>query len=232
MSRRLLLMALMAAVAAPASAADRPIQLRAADGTTLTATLYEAVASPAPAVVLVHMLTRTKEDWRAFAGRLQAAGATALAIDLRGHGGSGGSAAPSAAMALDVQAAVAWLGARGEVRQGAIAVVGASLGATLAVMAAAESPSVRGVVLLSPASEYRGVRLDTGLRKYGGRPLLVVASAEDPYALRTARGMANGEVPTRELRVSPVPAHGSHLVDRDPEMAAVLLDWLRRTLVF
>ena len=84
------------------------------------------------------MLTRTREDWRPFAERLQAAGAACLAIDLRGHGGSAGSAAPSAAMALDVQAAVAWLAARSDVSSGAIGIVGASFGATAAMLAAGE----------------------------------------------------------------------------------------------
>jgi dienelactone hydrolase len=227
-------LALAVCLVAPGAAlpAERPVQLRASDGTMLTATLYEAATTPAPAVVLVHMLTRTKEDWGRFAGRLQASGATALALDLRGHGGSAGSAAPSAAMALDVQAAVAWLGTRNEVRPGAIVVVGASLGASLAVLAAAESQTVRGVALLSPATEYRGVRLEPGLRGYGERPMLVVASSEDPYALRSARALVSAEAPERELLVSPVPAHGSHLADRDPSVAASLLDWLRRTLVF
>jgi pimeloyl-ACP methyl ester carboxylesterase len=111
-------------------------------------------------------------------------------------------------------------------------VVGASLGASLAVLAAAESQTVRGVALLSPATEYRGVRLEPGLRGYGERPMLVVASSEDPYALRSARALVSAEAPERELLVSPVPAHGSHLANRDPSVAASLLDWLRRTLVF
>ena len=36
----------------------------------------------------------------------------------------------------------------------------------------------------------------------------------------------------RELRLSTVPAHGAHLLDRDPELAAALVDWLRRSLLF
>jgi dienelactone hydrolase len=215
-----------------AIAAEQAVQLRAADGTVLAATLYPAAAGPAPAIVLVHMLTRTREDWRSFALRLQAAGATCLALDLRGHGGSAGSAAPSAAMGLDVQAAVTWLGARGEVRPGAIGVVGASFGATAAMLAAGELPAVKAVVLLSPAADYRGVRLDAGLRKYGSRPLLLVTSTEDPYALRTVRALTDGEAPGRQLRLSTVPGHGSHLIARDPEVASAVVDWLRQTLLF
>ena len=212
--------------------AAQVVQLRASDGTPIAATLYPAAGGPAPAVVLVHMLTRTRDDWRGFAIKLQAAGATCLAIDLRGHGGSGGAAAPSAAMALDVQAAVMWLAARSDIRTSAIGLVGASFGATAALLAAGELPVVKAVALVSPAADYRGVRLDPGLRKYGTRPLLLVASTEDPYALRTVRALTEEAPPARQVRLSAVHAHGSHLIERDPEVSASLVDWLRQTLLF
>ena len=92
---------------------------------------------------------------------------------------------------------------------------------------------MRGVALISPAADYRGVRLDAG--RYANtarRPLLLVASTEDPYALRTVRALAGrGRAPAREQRLSPVAAHGHALLDRDPEVAAALVDWLRRTLL-
>ena len=114
----------------------------------------------------------------------------------------------------------------------AVAIVGASFGATVAAIAGGELPAVRGLALLSPAADYRGVRLDGGLRKYGSKPLLLIASAEDPYALRTVRALTDNAPPGREQRVSSVAAHGSHLLSRDPDIAAALVDWLRRTLVF
>lgn len=231
MTRRIwgALVALLFVAAGDASAAGQPLQLRTPDGITLAATFYEAADDVAPAVVLVHMFTRTKDDWQPLAERLQAVGVTALAIDLRGHGGSGGAAEPSPAMALDVQAAVGFLAGRQGTR--AVGLVGASLGATAALLAAAESPLVRGVALLSPSSDYRGVRLDAALRKYGSRPLLLVTSSEDPYALRTVRSMVAEAATAREQRVSPVAAHGSELLERDPDVATALVDWLRRTLL-
>lgn len=233
--RRRTALALLAGLLGPPhgeAAATEAVQLRASDGTTIGATLYPSPRGPAPAIVLVHMLTRTRDDWRPLAERLQAAGATCLAIDLRGHGSSGGSATPSAAMALDVQAAVTWLGTRPEVASGVVGLVGASFGATPAMLAAGESPAVKAVALLSPSADYRGVRLDAGVRKYGARPLLLVASIEDPYALRTVRALTEGEAAGRELRLSTVPAHGARLLDRDPDLVTTLVDWLRRSLLF
>lgn len=230
MSARAFLCAVLLTVGleTPAVAAGHAVQFRTADGVTIAATLYDAADPAAPAVVLVHMFTRTKDDWRGVAERLQAAGVAALAIDLRGHGGSGGAPPPSSIMALDVQAGVGFLQARAAGRP--VALAGASLGASVALMAAADTPFVRGVAMISPASDYRGVRLDSAARKYGARPLLLVASSEDPYALRTLRGLTAG-TNGREQRVSTVAAHGTRLLERDPETATALVDWLRRTLL-
>jgi pimeloyl-ACP methyl ester carboxylesterase len=230
--RRLVAAVLLAVVAGtpvplPASAAGIPVQLRASDGVALTGALYDAGES-SPGVVLVHMYTRSKDDWRPLAERLHAAGISALAVDLRGHGGSHGDLATSPAMALDVHAAVAYLHARVPTRP--VAIVGASFGASLAVLAAADIPSVRGVVLVSPAADYRGVRLDGAVRKYGARAMLLIASSEDPYALRTVRGLVSDATSGREQRLSSVAAHGTILLDRDPDVASALVDWLRRTL--
>lgn len=225
----LLAIAAVTGLARHGAAAGLPVQLRAADGVPLSGTVYDA-AAPAAAVVLVHMYTRSKDDWRTFAERLQRAGITALAIDLRGHGGSGGAPTPSAAMAQDVQAAVALLSARVGGRP--VGIVGASLGASLAVIAAADVPSVRAIALVSPSADYRGVRLEAAARRYGGRPMLLIASSEDPYALRTVKDLVSGAAASREQRLSSVPAHGQVLLNRDLDAAAALVDWLRRTLLF
>jgi pimeloyl-ACP methyl ester carboxylesterase len=178
------------------------------------------------------MLGRSKDEWAAVATRLQEAGATVLAMDLRGHGGSGGDGATFGPMSADVRTAVEWLTARGGVRPGALAIVGASLGATLAVMAATDLPSVRAVGLISPSLDYRGLRLDaTAIKKLGSKAVWLVASTEDPYALRTIRELA-GSNGVREQRLSAIRAHGTALFSADPDLTPALVDWLRRTLIF
>jgi alpha-beta hydrolase superfamily lysophospholipase len=138
---------------------------------------------PAPAVVLVHMLGRSKDEWSVVAERLAESGIASLAIDLRGHGRSGGDRSALPAMVTDVRAAIDWLANQPGVRPGALGVVGASLGATLAATAAADAASVRAVAMISPSLDYRGVRLDAGaMRKLGSRPVWMAASTEDPYA--------------------------------------------------
>src|SRR5918993_3937174 len=88
-SYTLVLASLAAVAAAPRRAASsQRVTLRADDGVVLAATWYEPSSRPAPAVILVHMLQRSRRDYEALASRLAADGIGALAIDLRGHGES------------------------------------------------------------------------------------------------------------------------------------------------
>jgi len=219
-------------VASAAEASSRAVTFPSLDGTSLTGEFYEASDRPAPAVVLVHMLSRSKADWVSVADRLQEAGITALAFDLRGHGSSSGSSQALPDMVQDVRAAVQWLAGRQGVRPGAIGVVGASLGASLALLATVELPAVRAIGLLSPSLDYRGLRTDVGaVRRVGGRSIWLAASAEDPLALRTLRDFAAENSGPREQLISNAVAHGTALLERDPEVGRALVDWLRRSLL-
>lgn len=227
---RTLSFAIVAALAfAPkAVAAGRVVSVTSFDGTQLAATLYEPSSRPSPAVVLVHMLGRSKDDWHNIAERLEDAGVMVLAIDLRGHGRSSGSMATLQPMVGDVASAVGWLAARPNARPGSIAVVGASLGANLAALAAADLPSVHALVLVSPSLDYRGLRLDAAtMKKIGDRPVLMLASTQDPYALRTLRELI-GDGSGREQRLSNAAAHGTNLLAADSDLARGLVEWLRR----
>jgi dienelactone hydrolase len=217
------------ALSSPAFAAGRPVTFRANDGRVVNATISEAGQRPAPAVVLVPMLGRSKDDWQQLAERLADANITALAIDLPGMGYPGDGAALSA-WHTDVIAAVTYLSSRSDVRASSIGVAGASLGANLAVLAGAADSRIQSLALVSPSLDYRGVRIEAPLRQYGGRPALLIASLRDPYALRSARTLADEALGIREVRSSETAAHGSLLLSRDPEMGAAVVEWFRRTL--
>ena len=219
-------------IASAAEASGRAVTFPSLDGTTLSGELYEASSRPAPAVVLIHMLTRNKSDWDSIANRIQDAGMTALAIDLRGHGSSAGSPQALPDMVQDVRAAAEWLSSRPGVRPGSVGLVGASLGASLALLAAVELPFVRTIGLVSPSLDYRGLRTDTGLlKKLGARSLWLAASAEDPLALRTLRDFASEPSGPREQVVSSAAGHGATLLNADGDVVRALVDWLRRSLL-
>lgn len=230
MARLLILMLLL--TAADVEGSGRTVTFPSLDGTALAGEYFEAAARPAPAVVLVHMLTRSRSDWGSLPDRLQEAGITALTIDLRGHGGSSGSPQALPEMVQDVRAAVQWLAGRPGVRPGSIGLVGASLGASLSLLATVELPAVRSVALLSPSLDYRGLRTDVNLvKRLGGRSLWLAASAEDPLALRTSRDFAADTSGPREQIISNTAAHGTALLERDADVGRALVDWLRRSLL-
>lgn len=212
-----------------ADAAGTVVSFRTASGRTVTGLLTEAARSPAPAVVLVPMLGRPKDDWQAVAERLVAVNISALAIDLPG---SSLPVDPGALLAWheDVRAAVAFLAGRGDVQSGAVGVAGASLGANLAAVAAAGEPGVRSMALISPSLDYRGVRIEGALQQYGARPAFLAASVHDPYAARSVRELAKSGAGRRDVRWSSEPAHGTALLARDAELASWLVEWFQQTL--
>jgi alpha-beta hydrolase superfamily lysophospholipase len=227
-----LALALAIASTAAVSAGGRSIALRAADGTTLSASIYEAGHQAAPAVVLVHMLRRTHADWNGVAEALQQAGFTVVALDLRGHGDSAGSYESNGDLGVlvqDVQAAVGLLQARSDVARGRVGIAGASLGASLAVLAAAADPSIRSIALLSPALEYRGLKCETALKRYSPRPALLVGASDDPYAMRSVRQLTTVG-PANEALTLEGAGHGTTMLARDPDLASRLVDWFRKTL--
>lgn len=210
-------------------AAGRVVTFRAADGRVLTGVFVEASERPAPAVVLVPMLGRPRDDWQATAQRLADARIAALMIDLPG------SVVPADGVGLadwhrDVLAAVAYLAGRPDVRPGSVGVAGASLGANLAVLAAVADARVRSLALVSPSLDYRGVRIEAPMRQYGARPALLIASLKDPLAARTVRELAKNPPGPREARWAETPSHGLLLLAREPDLVRSLVEWFQRTL--
>jgi dienelactone hydrolase len=228
--------ALLLLLLAPDALAAQRVTIRTDDGVTLAATWYEPASRPGPAVILVHMLNHSRREWDALAQRLASEGIGALAFDLRGHGESG-PATPAAAnqseyaaMVLDVRAARRYLAQRTDVQQTRVGIIGASIGANLAALAASADATIAGLALLSPSGDYRGLRIDAAARKIK-RPMLLVAGDDDPYASRSARELQKDGGGPRELLILKQAGHGTAMLSRDPTLAGALVDWLRRTLL-
>jgi alpha-beta hydrolase superfamily lysophospholipase len=215
--------------------AAQRVSFRTDDGVVIAATWYEPSSRPGPAVILVHMLNRTRRDWEPVASRLSSEGVGALIIDLRGHGDSGGSVYRSestdySAMVLDVKAARRYLSTRTDVQHSRVGLGGASLGANVAVLHAAADPSITSLALLSPSIDYRGLRIEQAFRKYGGRPALLVGSDDDPYAKRSIRDLEKAGDGLRETLILNRVGHGTTMLARDGDLGRRLVDWFRRTL--
>jgi pimeloyl-ACP methyl ester carboxylesterase len=209
---------------ASSAAAQRRVTIRADDGGAVAGAYYEPSRRPAPAILLLHMLGRSHADWDSAAEDLADAGFAVLALDFRS-----GQDAPS--LLRDVRAGKAFLRERSEILQGRVGIAGASLGANVALLDAADDPGVASVALLSPGIDYRGLRTEGAMKKYAGRPALLAASTKDPYSWRSVRHLSTIGPGTREMRLTEAAAHGTALLSRDPELIRSLVDWFRRTLL-
>jgi uncharacterized protein len=114
------------------------VELVARDGVHLAGTYLHGPAESGAAVVVAPGFAahRRKPAYAYLAQRLTEVGAV-LAVDLRGHGGSGGRCTFGDRETLDVLAAAAWLRRRGHQWVGA---VGVSMGGTAVLRAAGTGP--------------------------------------------------------------------------------------------
>lgn len=217
------------------------LNFRAEDGVLIAATWYEPSsrafdsAQGRPAVILLHMLSRTRRDWEPVASRLASEGIGALVVDFRGHGDSGGHVDRGESpdfnpLVLDVKAARRFLAGRSDVQPSRVGLCGASLGANLAALHAGADASISSLALLSPSLDYRGLRIEPALRQYGGRPALLVASDDDPYAMRSLRELQKAGGGLREPLILSHAGHGTVMLSRDWDLGRRLVDWFRRTL--
>ncbi len=197
-----------------------------ADGLTLAATYYSPTADPAPGILLLHMLGRDRSDWHDFALQLQQAGYAVLAIDLRGHGESEGSR-DYTLMERDAAAGIRFLRDQPQIDANRLLIIGASIGANIALRYAASDPDIAGVVLLSPGLDYRQVTTADAMPAYGERPILIAASSEDSYAADSARQLDSLAAGPHQLLIYDGQGHGTRMLGKGNGLETAILDWLR-----
>lgn len=184
-------------------------------------------SGPHSGVILLHMLGDDRLVWQetGFSQTLQQNGFASLAVDMRGHGETGGGQ-DWALAELDLQNVVNYLEQRPEIER-VTAVIGASIGSNMALITAANRPDIPTAVLLSPGLDYRGVTTDDRLEAYGERPLLIVASAGDTYAAQSSQTLHDLALGDVELIVYEGPAHGTNIFAAQPELSQTLINWLQ-----
>ena len=133
-------------------------------------------------------------------------------------------------MVADVRTAKRFLDTRADVLPGRVGLMGASLGATLVALAAGDDGTIRSIALLSPSMDYRGVRIEAAMKKYGKRRALLVASRDDPYAWRSVRELSK-DATGREMLLLERAGHGTAMFEHDESLIRTLVDWFRRTLL-
>lgn len=172
----------------------RPVTFKTADGWTLSAN-YRAPAEDRPVLVFLHSHKEDSSIWKPVTVKTDGMGFGRLLLDFRGHGystqGPGGETKYTAferetgpennynKMTEDVNAALEFLKGEG-VTPERVVLVGAGLGANIAIKSAAEHKDIAMMALFTPTlNANRDVLTVNPLNSYGARPVFVAASVEN-----------------------------------------------------
>ncbi len=174
--------------------------LRTADGYLVASWYWPPAGEQAPGVILLHMRGRDKSSWGDMPEKLVAEGFAVIAIDLRGHGETLDPQgrrmqleqlknADYLAMLGDVAAAHQALSDDARVDGDRVGIIGASIGANLAIMYAAGDKRVRTAVALSPGLNYMGLEPLGYLEGYDARALYLIAAEGDETAFESCEAL-------------------------------------------
>lgn len=215
------------------------ITFETSDGVTIVGDYY-AGPSGAPTALLLHMRPATRESWKEFAGKLVAQGFSALAIDLRGHGESihtkdgrtlnyqTMSEAAERESFKDLEAATLWLEREHGVAPEELVVIGASIGANLALQYLAEDNATPAAVLLSPGLDYRGIETLPLLEELeSNQAVFYVAAKDDEESAESIEALAEKTAVAHEKRIFDRGGHGTTLFTSQPALIEEIIRWLK-----
>ena len=183
------------------------------------------IFDPIPAVLLLHGGRQTRAEWAPLLPELAESGWAVLAIDLRGHGATGGEIEDWGAffndkdgVPQDVEAAMAFLSSHESVNKDRIAVVGSSVGGNLACVAVQKYGAIGGVFMsgkTEAAESLAGEKL-TGLKS-----MLYIAAEKEQGGARAGfaqelSAMSAGS--SRALIVEGSSTHGAALLTEQPSL--------------
>jgi alpha-beta hydrolase superfamily lysophospholipase len=206
------------------------VEIPAADGLTMHGTFTPGQGGDGAAVLLLHMYGSDRSSWGPFAEAIAQSGISALALDLRGHGQTGGAEDWEQAQD-DVARAVEWLRALPGIDPDRVGLAGASIGANLSLVQAAGNPAaVAAVALLSPGLDYFRVKIDGLAAQVGDKPLFLAAAEDDGYSAQTVRILSEESGGGAVLEIFEGSAHGTDLFSAHPELAERLFAFLQDSL--
>jgi dienelactone hydrolase len=225
---------------APAAPPSRAVDIATADGVVLKGTLF-AAASRGPAVLLLHQCDDQRTVWDPLGTRLAAAGITALSIDYRGYGESGGTPHDQLANAelaslmstvwpRDIDAAFDFLGRQPDVTMARVGAGGGSCGVNNAVQLARRHSNVRALALLAGPADRDG-RLF--LEGPAAPPVFAAAAADDRYADFVAiMSWLFGVSHSAESRLAQYPdgGHAAIIFRTHPDLADAITRWFAAVL--
>lgn len=214
------------------------IECQTSDNVTLIGDLYRPSGTAIGGVLLLHMMPADRTSWQAFAAHLLAHNFLALALDLRGHGESihqtdhlldyrTFTTANHQASRFDVLAGLSYLKEHERLAEEQLGLVGASIGANLALQALADHPRIPWGILLSPGLNYHGI--DTALpltRLAPTQAVYLAASNDDDYAFKTIQELNHLRDERTDKRELSGAGHGTTMWEHEPELMDNMVAWI------
>jgi len=216
----------------------RSVSFEATDGTRIAGDYYPPPVSRhkhAPFVILVHGCGGARSAWEPLVPALHDAGLAVLVPDLRGHGESATTETRERVrnrdeelfreMQCDLRGAYDWLAKQPELDRARFALVGAGVGASIALQYAAKDRSVDAIVCLSPRLHDLGLDAAGDIHQVTGRKILLLAGEADRDAPYTLRERTEG-VEVHIQRDSDL--RGAEMLGQSPELEKRIAKFLAR----
>jgi pimeloyl-ACP methyl ester carboxylesterase len=219
------------AIRSEALASSTAVTFRTGDGVQLAGRLFgpdDAVVG----VVFAHMLPADQSAWFDLASDVGAMGYRALTFDFRGYcpGGDAGCSEGTKdvdATPQDLRAALGYLRGRGVDR---VALVGASMGGTAAlVVAAAEGDAIAAVVTLSAPQQLLGLAAGPDVLQLVTAAKLFIAGNGDPTGSATAaQAFYDSSLQPKRYEIVTSDDHGTDLLsgNQGQQVHDLITAWL------
>jgi len=217
-------------LSATTAATIQDVRAEAADGLVITGTFHPASGPPPwSGVLLLHMVYGGRSQWDELVPLLTSNGYAVVAIDMRGHGSTGGEINWEKAED-DILRVWSDMTGREDIDPSHSALIGASIGANMALVSAASQPEINTVVLLSPGLNYFGVTTSDSLEAYGQRPILIAASSEDTNSADSSQELVKTALGESKLLMYDGAGHGTAMLQKEPGLGKIILGWLDQYL--
>lgn len=186
-----------------------------------------------PAVIFIHGMNENHRVWDTLAGKFNDRGYATAAFDLRGHGESlkhNGKIETLASFSEEdfvnmVRDASAVIKALKDTGYESYIIVGASIGANIALVTGATYTSVLGVALLSPGMNYHGIDGESAAKEYGSKRAYMAAARGDSYPYNSTIKLAT-YMPMANVEYFNGTDHGTNLLKDGADSS--ILDWVDR----
>lgn len=231
------------------------VSFKTDDGVIIKGYYIPPQKSDGKVFILLPMLARTKETYNDFAQGLTKLGYGVLAYDQRGHGESTSTTSAKKVsyelfnsngkdndwnkMIGDVGTAVNFLTSKKKIKESRIGIVGASIGANIALNYAAKNSAISPVVLLSPGESYHNVATaDVVYRLKDTQKLFIAASQNDLYSYSTSEKLKkivisknasskNNLIKNVDLLLKETSGHGTDMLRSDGTMNKIFV-WIMK----